>query len=294
MTDHVFMWTQFALGHGTRLLAILLIAFLLNRLLRGVTKRMAAQAGKESSGRIGRMREQHMRTLSGVLYSAGNGTIVVVAVLTALPEFGFNVTPVAAAAGLASLAVGFGAQHLVRDIINGFFAIFEDQYIVGETIRVGDVVGRVEHLTLRRTVVRDPQGAIVSIPNGEIGKVANLSRDWGQLFLDTMVAPEQPLDEALAALESVAGDFRADAAWSAMLVDGPRPLGVESLTPAGAILRVQVRTVPGRQDDVARELRRRIQMGLAQRGVRFGGVQRVQLVGSEPAVQASAGERSDT
>ncbi len=225
MTDHVFMWTQFALGHGTRLLAILLIAFLLNRLLRGVTKRMAAQAGKESSGRIGRMREQHMRTLSGVLYSAGNGIIVVVAVLTALPEFGFNVTPVAAAAGLASLAVGFGAQHLVRDLINGFFAIFEDQYIVGETIRVGDVVGRVEHLTLRRTVVRDPQGAIVSIPNGEIGKVANLSRDWGQLFLDTLVAPEQPLDEALAALEAVAGDFRADAAWSAMLVDGPRAAG---------------------------------------------------------------------
>jgi moderate conductance mechanosensitive channel len=287
MTDHVFQWTQFALGHGTRLLAILLLALLLNRLLRGVTKRMVARAGEESSGRMGRMREQHMRTLAGVLYSAGSGIILIVAVLTALPEFGFNVTPVAAAAGLASLAVGFGAQHVVRDVINGFFAIFEDQYIVGETIRVGDTVGRVEHLTLRRTVVRDAQGALVSIPNGEIGKVANLSRDWGQLFLDTIVSSDQPIDEALAVLEGVASEFRGDAAWSAMLVDGPRTLGIESLAPAGATLRVQVRTAPGRQDDVARELRRRIQMGLAKRGVRFGGVQRVELVGSEKAPDAA-------
>jgi len=281
MTDHVFQWTEFALGHGTRLVTILVLALLLNRLLRSVTKRMVAKAGEESAGKMGRMREQHMRTLSGVLYSAGSGMILIVAILTALPEFGFNVTPVAAAAGLASLALGFGAQHLVRDVINGFFAIFEDQYIVGETIRVGDTVGRVEHLTLRRTVVRDAQGALVSIPNGEIGKVANLSRDWGQLFLDTLVSADQPVDEALAALEAVASEFRADGAWAAMLVDGPRTLGVESLTPGGATLRVQVRTAPNRQDDVARELRRRIQMGLAQRGVRFGGVQRVELVGHE-------------
>jgi small-conductance mechanosensitive channel len=278
MTDRVSKWTEFALGNGTRLLTILLLALLLNRLLRSMTRQMVAKAGGEGSGKLGRMREQHVRTLAGVLYSAGTGIILIVAILTALPEFGFNITPVAAAAGLASLSVGFGAQHLVRDIINGFFAVFEDQYIVGETIRVGDTVGRVEHLTLRRTVLRDPQGALVSIPNGEIGKVANLSRDWGQLFLDTLVSADQPLDEALGVLESIAAEFRADAGWSTMLVDGPRALGVESLSPAGATLRMQVRTAPNRQDDVARELRRRIQMGLAQHGVRFGGVQRVELV----------------
>jgi small-conductance mechanosensitive channel len=286
MTDRVSKWSQFALGHGTRLLTILLLALVLNRLLRSVTSRMVSKSGGESSGKLGKMREQHMRTLSGVLYSAGTGIILIVAILTALPEFGFNITPVAAAAGLASLAVGFGAQHLVRDVINGFFTVFEDQYIVGETIRVGDTVGRVEHLTLRRTVLRDGQGAVVSIPNGEIGKVANLSRDWGQLFLDTLVSVDQPLDDALAVLESVAAEFRADAGWSSMLVDGPRALGVESLTPAGATLRIQVRTAPNRQDDVARELRRRIQMALSQHGVRFGGVQRVELVGN--AVRATS------
>src|SRR5579872_4016036 len=233
MTDHVFRWTEFALGHGTRLLIILLIALLLVRVLRIVTRRLIAVAGSESAVRVARMREQQTRTLAGLLYSAGSAIIVIVAVLMALPEFGFNVTPVAAAAGLASLSIGFGAQHLVHDFINGFFTVLEDQYVVGDIVRIGDVVGRVEHLTLRRTVIRDISGAVVTIPNGEITKVANLSRDWGQVFLDTIVALEEPPQAALEALEAVAAQFRTDNIWSPMLMDGPRVLGVEALTPAG-------------------------------------------------------------
>ena len=281
MTDHVFKWTEFALGHGARLVAILLIALVLVRVLRIVTRRLVAAAGTQSAARVARMREQQTRTLAGILYSGGTAIIVIVAVLTALPEFGFNITPVAAAAGLASLAIGFGAQHVVRDFINGFFTVLEDQYVVGDLVRIGDVVGRVEHLTLRRTVLRDPQGAVVTVPNGEITKVANLSRDWGQLFLDATIAIDQPLDEALNALEDVATEFRADPSWSPMLLDGPRVLGVESLAPNGTIVRLQVRTAPTRQDDVARELRRRIQIELAGRGIQLGGLQRMQLIASE-------------
>jgi moderate conductance mechanosensitive channel len=290
MTDHVFRWTEFALGHGTRLLIILLIALLLVRVLRIVTRRLIAVAGSESAVRVARMREQQTRTLAGLLYSAGSAIIVIVAVLMALPEFGFNVTPVAAAAGLASLSIGFGAQHLVHDFINGFFTVLEDQYVVGDIVRIGDVVGRVEHLTLRRTVVRDPQGALVTIPNGEITKVANLSRDWGQVFLDTIVASDQPLEEALNTLESVASDFRADPSWSPLLLDGPRVLGVESLSANGTSVRLQVRTAATRQDDVARELRRRVQMELAERGIQVGGVQRMQLVVTEPEARPIARE----
>jgi moderate conductance mechanosensitive channel len=281
MTDHVFRWTEFAIGHGTRLLVILLIALLLIRVLRILTRRLIAAAGNQSATRVARMREQQTRTLAGILYSSGTAMIIIVAVLTALPEFGFNITPVAAAAGLASLSIGFGAQHVVRDFINGFFTVLEDQYVVGDIVRIGDVVGRVEHLTLRRTVVRDLQGAVVTIPNGEITKVANLSRDWGQLFLDATISADQPLDDALNALEAVAAEFRADPSWSPMLLDGPRVLGVESLAPNGTTVRLQVRTAPTRQDDVARELRRRIQIELAGRGIQLGGVQRMQLVGSE-------------
>jgi len=287
MTPNVFKWTDFAVARGIRIAAIVLIALILNRLLRALTRRLIPAPGAETSGRIARMREQHVKTLAGLLYSAGTAVIIVGAILTALPEFGFNVTPIAAAAGLASLAVGFGAQHLVRDLINGFFIIIEDQFAVGESVRIGTVVGRVEHLTLRRTVVRDIQGAVVTIPNGEIAQVANLSRDWGQVFVDISIPPETSSDAALAALERVCADLRADVSWSPVLVDGPRALGVESFGTAGVTLRLQLRTVPGRQDDAARELRRRIQSRFEQEHIRWGGVQRVEVIGAD-SLQSSA------
>jgi small conductance mechanosensitive channel len=133
---------------------------------------------------------------------------------------------------------------------------------------------------------------VVSIPNGEISQVANLSRDWGQVFVDVGIPQETSSDAALAALERACADLRADASWSPVLVDGPRTLGVDSLGPAGATLRLQLRTVPGRQDDAARELRRRIQNRFEQDRIRWGGVQRVEIVGSE--TPQNIGMRSDS
>ena len=288
MTPNVFKWTDFAVADGARLVTILVIALILNRILRVLTRRLIPAAGAEGLGRIAKMREQHVKTLSGLLYSAGTAVIFIGAILTALPVFGFNVTPIAAVAGLASLAFGFGAQHLVRDLINGFFIIIEDQFAVGENVRIATVVGRVEHLTLRRTVIRDIQGAVVTIPNGEISQVSNLSRDWGQVFVDLSIPADGSSDTALAALERACAELRGDASWSPVLVDGPRVLGVETFGPAGATLRLQLRTVPGRQDDAARELRRRIQNRFEQEHVKWGGVQRVEIVGSEALQSFSA------
>ena len=288
MTPNLSKWTDFALSDGLRLVTILAVALVLNRMLRVLTRRLIPAVGAESLGRIARMREQHVKTLSSLLYSAGTAVIVAGAILTALPLFGFNVTPVAAVAGLASLAFGFGAQHLVRDLINGFFIIIEDQFVVGESVRVGAVVGRVEHLTLRRTVIRDIQGAVVTIPNSEITQVSNLSRDWGQVFVDLAIPPDGSSDTAFASLERVCAELRADSSWSSVLVDGPRVLGVETFGPAGATLRLQLRTVPGRQDDAARELRRRIQNRFEQEHVRWGGVQRVEIAGSGALESLSA------
>ncbi len=285
MVPSVFKWTDFAVGHSLRLASIVLIALLLNRVLRSLTRRLIPAAGAEVLGRIARMREQHTKTLAGLLYSAGTAVIIIGAILMALPEFGFNITPIAAIAGIASLAFGFGAQHMVRDVINGFFTIVEDQFVMGETIRIGTVVGavtgRVEHLTLRRTVIRDVQGALVSIPNGEISQVANLSRDWGQLFVDIVLPSGSSSDAALAALERVSGELRTDPSWSPVLVDGPRVLGIESIGAGGVTLRMQLRTIPGRQDDAARELRRRIQNRFDQEQIRWNGVQRVEVIGGE-------------
>ena len=292
MTPNVFRWTDLAVWHGVRLATILLIAIILNRLLRIVTRRLLPRAATEPAGRIAKMREQHVKTMAGILYSGGSAVILVGAILTALPELGFTITPIAAVAGLASLAFGFGAQHLVRDIINGFFMIIEDQFFVGETVRIGNVVGRVEHLTLRRTVIRDTQGAVVTIPNGEIAQVANLSRDWGQVFVDVALSMEASTEAAHAALERVSAELRTDAAWSPVLVDGPRVLGIETFGPGGTTLRLQLRTIPGRQDDAARELRRRIQIRFEQDHIRWGGVQRVEIIGSETSLGVAARSNS--
>jgi small conductance mechanosensitive channel len=240
-----------------------------------------------SPARAAQVREQQTRTLSGVIYSAGSKVVWAIALLMALPEFGINVTPVAAMAGLASLAVGFGAQNLVRDVITGFYIIMEDQYVVGDTIQVSDTVGRVEHITLRRTVVRDARGALVTLANGDIRTVSNLSRDWSQAFVDVSLAPETPLDKTLQALEMAAAELRGDPAWTQALVDGPRLLGIQNFDRSGATIRLQVRTAPTRSDEVSRELRRRIQLEFSRQGIPLSSVQRLELFNSSTLQQTS-------
>jgi len=139
---------------------------------------------------------------------------------------------------------------------------------------------RVEHLTLRRTVIRNVAGAMVTLSNSLVSQVANLSRDWSQAFVDVTVPSDEIVGRALAALEKIAGDFRNDADWSPALVDGPRVLGVESLSLDGTVLRLQVRTVLNRKDDVARELRRRIKLAFEESVIPLTHTHQVQLKGA--------------
>lgn len=278
--EWISRWTELTLSVGLRLIAILVFAWVLRRALRLLTGRVVKLATAQT--RMAQAREQQTRTLASLLYSTGSTVIIIAAIITALPLFGVNVTPIATIAGLASLALGFGAQNLVRDVINGFFIVLEDQFAVGDVVSIGEITGRVEELTLRRTVVRNQQGALCNVPNGEIRTLANLSRDWSQLWVDVTLGSDDAVNRVTQTLEAVCSDFRADAAWSDALVDGPRVLGVESLSPAGTILRVQIRTAPTRQHDVARELRRRIKARFEQEGIGRSGVQRVEVVGGTP------------
>jgi small conductance mechanosensitive channel len=275
MPSSLNYWLELILPNALHLLGILLIALVLNRLFRAVTNLLVKQASAPS--RQAQLREQQTRTLAGVVYGAGSKVVWAVALLTALHEFNIDVTPAVTLAGLASLAVGFGAQTLVRDIITGFYIVLEDQFVVGDTIQVADYIGRVEHLTLRRTVIRDARGAVVTIANGEIRTVSNLSRDWSQAFVDVSIAAECPVEKTLQALESAASELRGDPAWSQALVDGPWILGVQNFDRNSSTVRLQVRTVPTRQDEVARELRRRIQVEFQRQGIPLSSVQRVEL-----------------
>jgi small-conductance mechanosensitive channel len=265
MTESLRRWLETAGTRGVRVLVIVLIAFVLVRVLKALTTRLVQIAKGQS--RAAQMREQQTRTLAGLLYSVGGAVIVAAAVLVALPEFGFDVTPFEAIAAVGSLALGFGAQNLVKDIINGFFIVIEDQFVVGDLIQLNGETGRVEHLTLRRTVVRNVAGAVVTVPNSLVGQVSNLSRDWSQAFVDVTVPSDEHVGRALATLEKVSGDFRNDATWTQAIVDGPRVLGVESLALDGTVLRLQVRTVLNRKDDVARELRRRIKIAFEESSI---------------------------
>jgi small conductance mechanosensitive channel len=278
-------WAEVVGTRGARILAIVVIAFVLARTVKILTKRLVQIA--QTQGRGALMREQQTRTMAGLLYSVVTTLIVAVAFLLALPEFGFNVTPVAAAAAVASLAFGFGAQTLVKDLINGFFIVFEDQFVVGDLISLNGEIGRVEHLTLRRTVLRNVTGAIVTIPNSLVGQIANLSRDWSQTFVDVTVPSDELVTRALETLETIASGFRSDPDWSGVLMDGPRVLGVESLSLDGTVLRLQVRTALNRKDDVARELRRRIKIGFEESRIPLRQAHQVQLQGAPSPVQVS-------
>ena len=268
------------------LVVIFLIALLANRFLQALSKLMIRPASGPS--RTEQAREQQTRTLAGVVYTAASKAVWLVAILTGLDEIGVNPVPALVLLGLAALALGFGAQTLVRDVIGGFYIVLEDQYVLGDTVQIGETVGRVENLTLRRTVLRDARGALVTIANGEIRSVANLSRDWSQTCVDVELPPEVPLERPLAALESVAADLRSDAAWSQALVDGPRVLGVQSYDRSASVVRLQVKTLPMRQEEISRELRRRIQLEFQKHGLPLANVLRVELTNPQaPAVGTS-------
>ena len=189
-----------------------------------------------------------------------------------MPEFGIVIWPAVVLSGAAILVLGLGTQSSVRDVVAGVHIILEDQFAVGDTIQAGATLGRVEQLTLRRTLVRDARGALVTLANAHIPIVANLSRDWSQAFVDVSVAAEESPERAMQALEAAAAGLRGDPAWAQALVDGPRVLGIHDFVPSGATLRIQVRTAPTRHDEVSRELRRRIQLEFQRLGVALPGM----------------------
>jgi small-conductance mechanosensitive channel len=280
MNELLTRWGKIVAAPSLRVVGILVISILVARILKTLTAKLIELA--KSPSRAAQMREQQTRTMAGLLYSTGIFVIIAVTSLMIMREVGFDISPVEAAAAIASVALGFGAQNLIKDLINGFFIVFEDQYVVGDLIQANNEMGRVEHLTLRRTVIRNPAGAMVTVPNSLIGQVANLSRDWSQVFVDITVPSEENVSRALASLEKISGDFRNDADWSPALLDGPRVLGVESLSLDGTVLRLQVRTVLNRKDDVAREVRRRIKLGFEQLRIPLSHTHRVTLQGELP------------
>ena len=276
MSSFLSVFPTLSVANLLRLIGIIAAALLINHLLRRLTQSMIKPAASQT--RAAQSREQQTRTLADMLYSVASKIVWLLALLLVLQEFGVNVTPVVLVLAIAALAVGFGAQNTVRDAISGMYIILEDPFAVGDTIQVAETTGRVEHLSLRRTVVRDARGALVTLANSEIRTVGNLSRDWSQIYVDVAVSPQIPQERSMQALDAAATELRNDPAWSQALLDGPRILGLHSYDQQASTVRMQVRTAPSRHEDVARELRRRIQLEFQKQGIALYNVQRVELV----------------
>ena len=261
-------WETFVRKDVPKIVLVLAVAIILARLLRLATSRLARLSRRETLPTA--LRAQQLRTLASILNSVGLAVIVFIAAMEILPLLGVNMGPLLASAGVAGLAIGFGAQTLVHDVINGFFILMENQYDVGDVVRIGGVAGTVESMTLRRTTLRDDTGAIHIVPNSEIKIVSNLTRDWAQFALHISVDYRENSDHVIDLLKQVGKGLRSDPAYADFFVADPEVPGIERVAGGEVDYLMLVKTRPGRQYPVTRELRRRIKECFEKNNVKPG------------------------
>jgi small-conductance mechanosensitive channel len=226
---------------------------------------------------------QRARTLKLVMRRASTTLVTISVVIRILAVLGWNIQPVLAGAGIIGLAVGFGGQTLVRDVISGIFILGENMYSVGDLIEVDGKPATVENITLRVTVLRDFNGYVHFVPNGEMKTVTNRSRGWQRLAVDVPVATGDDFDAALEVCRKVAAQLNDEPVWRARLMDPIDVWGVEALTSTEATLRLVLRAQPGPDaPEVSRELRRRLHAALARAGHRFSASREVLLTSPPP------------
>lgn len=248
-------------------LTIVVITFIILRVLRVTVRRMLTGflERREDSPRDVAQRAQ---TLASVIESGIRFIVVLLAVLTVLTNLGLDIAPLIASAGIAGLAIGLGAQNLIRDMINGFVILLESQYAVGDVVVIGTVSGTVEDLNLRRTLLRADNGAAIVIPNSLVTIVQNQSKDWSRAILDVNIAPDVDDDKMMAVLRDEMSKVQEDDYLGPKITARPTIIGLTNVSSTQLTYRVTVRTQPLEQWDVERELRRRLYNRLLREGIK--------------------------
>lgn len=292
--EQVFDWTgseawadaaDTLLATPAQILLILVVAYVANRILRRAIRRVThkitdpeaqdrlsklklrAPAAIVSTGPLSLRAASRARTLGLVLRSIASGIIWTIAVTMILGELGVNLGPLIAGAGIAGVAIGFGAQSLVKDFLAGIFILVEDQYGVGDIIDAGPATGTVEAITLRTTRLRDVQGTVWHIPNGTIVRVGNMSQQWSRALLDVEVAYGTDVDRVEPVIERVADGLWRDPEWSGKILEVPEVWGIERIEAEAIAIRLVVKTRPAEQFPVVRELRRRLTNSFLDQGI---------------------------
>jgi small conductance mechanosensitive channel len=290
-TEFINSLMEFVYTALPKIVVIVIAAWILIRVLKAFTRRMVriTERHAASSSRIAQV-----RTLASVIHATGIGFIVFVAALEVLPLFGFKLEPLLASAGIAGVAIGLAAQTIVKDCLNGVLILIEDQYNVGDKVRIAGVTGIVESLSLRKTLVRDGDGTLYVVPNSQITTVANLTRDYSIATINVSVDFSADPDKVMKLLKDVAMSVRSDPEYKDVFLADPTLLGVDTIKGSQVIYPVQLKTIADKQWAAMRETQRRIRIALEKNGLLPGDPLRVYGTGAafagsskEAAVQAA-------
>jgi moderate conductance mechanosensitive channel len=264
--DEMLQW-EVLLPRAMKIVLVVFIAIIAYRLVTVLIRKLLQREIDEEDPLVKRLREQRAQTLASLLGNVAAVSVFVVATLTILDIMLENIGPILASFGIIGLAFSFGAQSLVKDVISGTFMLIEGQFGVGDVVKVSDVSGLVEKITLRTTVLRDIEGAVHIVPNGEITRVTNMTKAWSRAVLHIGVAYREDADRVMDVLRDLLRDFQADPEWGPLLLEEPVVPGIESFGESSINIRIMAKTLPLKQWDVSRELRRRIKRRFDEEGI---------------------------
>jgi small-conductance mechanosensitive channel len=254
---------------SVRILLIILAAYIGVKFLRVALERLEAFLVRASAGAdiVPGAGAKRIRTLMSVLWTVAVGLIWFVVVLTTLGQIGINLAPVLAGAGVVGLAVGFGAQSLVKDLVSGFFLILENQVRVGDVAVVNGTGGLVEAITFRTVVLRDLSAVVHVFPNGSISTLANLTKEWSAYVIDVGVAYKEDTDQVIDVMKSVAAEMQEDPTYASAMLEPIEVFGVDDFADSAVTIKARLKTMPLQQWNVGREYRRRLKKAFDAQGI---------------------------
>jgi moderate conductance mechanosensitive channel len=285
-------WMPVLAAGALHILVILAAAFIATRIMVSLVHRLERLADDNDPDSLSE-REKRAQTLGMIVRRGGTAAIWLVAGSMLLGELGVDIHPLLAGAGIAGVALGFGAQTLVRDVIAGFFILLENQIRVGDVVQAGGVGGLVEAITLRTTVLRDIEGRVHVVPNGSVDVVTNFTRGWSRALLDVGVAYKEDTDRCFRVLREVAHDMEADPEFGPRLGGSFEFPGIEDLGDSAVVLRMMVATQPQERWNVLRELRRRVKQAFDRHGIEIPFPHHTVYFGGAPPTPSTAAAGDD-
>lgn len=256
---------QWLLTNGTRIVAIVIGALVAIWIIRIFISKFKRRLGDPH--RVNIERAKRTETLARIVETTLRVVILLAAFLMVLKQVGIEIGPLLAGAGIVGLAVGFGAQSLVKDVIGGFFILLENHMNVGDIVSIAGSAGVVESINLRVTVLRDLEGKVHVVPNGEISVVTNMTKEYSQALIEIGVAYKEDVDEVVAVLEQIAEDMRSDEELKDSILDPLEVLGLDSFGDSSVNIKVRLKTAPAQQWSIAREFRRRVKKVFDEKGI---------------------------